>query len=342
MRRTENNRRPSAGSQPWTSHFRPGRVLRDLLEPMFWGSSAYSDFFGQSTPTTHMPVQRNLRARPCSGRPDQLAGGPRRTCRPWRPVANASRRGRSTRLSHWGDGRRRTGGRRAGLGARNPPSPPHCVPQPATGSSSPTHRFHARAPAPPLCPPTGHRQQFADTPVPSVWGRGPTPRGSRPPAADEGRPAVCVGQCPRGGRAQGPNPCTPHTRGFGPPGGSNRGRQPHVDESAVKVTTFGDPVYSSGRYPLPPDLPRHTRVRALVAYRAARRKHPTSHLHTCHPLPHACRISGHPPQTPDTRPCPGPHVCRGLGHSPQKPDRRGCPAHRGARTDGRATGPRAS
>ena len=236
MRRTENNRRPAGGSQPWTSHFRPGRVLRDLLEPMFWGSSAYSDFFGQSTPTTHMPVQRNLRARPLFGAtgptgrrapsnlPSVATGGQREPPRPEHaPVAR-------------GDGRRETGGRRAGLGARSPPSPPHCVPQLATGSCSPTHRFHARAPAPPLCPPTGHRQQFADTPVPSVWGRGPTPRGSRPPAADEGRPAVCVGQCPRGGRAQGPNPCTPHTRGFGPPGGSNRGRQPHVEfESRQQV-----------------------------------------------------------------------------------------------------------
>ena len=141
MRRTENNRRPSAGSQPWTSHFRPGRVLRDLLEPMFWGSSAYSDFFGQSTPTTHMPVQRNLRARPCSGRPDPLAGGPRRTCRPWRPVANASRRGPSTRLSHGvtEDEVREAVGRAWARGIRR--RSPHCVPQPATGSSSPTHRF---------------------------------------------------------------------------------------------------------------------------------------------------------------------------------------------------------
>lgn len=175
MRRTENNRRPSGGSQPWASLFRPGRVLRDLLEPMFWGSSAYSDFFGQSTPTTHMRVQRNLRARACSGPAGQLPGGRPRRSRRSRPGAERAfdgrdrcrgdrtrcRTDRTTGEVPYGRG----DGRRRGRAARSPPSLPHRVAQPATGRGSPTHRFHPRTPGPPLCRPTGHRPQFADTPV---------------------------------------------------------------------------------------------------------------------------------------------------------------------------------
>ena len=152
----------------------------------------------------------------------------------------------------------------------------HCVPQPATGSSSPTHRFH----------PSGD----GGPPPAAVAHQRPT-RGVRP----------CASASPLGAAApKRPNPCTPHTRGFGPPGGSNRGRQPHVDQSAVKVTTFGDPLYSSGRYPSPQTSPgTHASERlSRIGPLAADTRHAAATRATR--SPHACRISGHPPQTPDT------------------------------------------
>ena len=95
---------------------------------------------------------------------------------------------------------------------------PHCVAQPATDRSSPTHRLHAL---------------------------GPTTAPVTPPAADGDRrtPAGALGAVASRDRAVAPRT----GRGWPPWPLASRARQPELDPAAARATTPRCPVHSNGR-----------------------------------------------------------------------------------------------
>ena len=246
-----------------------------------------------------MPVQRNFCARACSG-----PGGPAaRRATPALPTGCRTRafegRGRcrgdmarcrtvrATGEVPRGHGEVPYGqgdGRRGGLAPVSPPSLQHCVAQPATDRSWPTHRFHPRTPGPPLFRPTGTDRSWPTHRLHADRHSGciledPPPRRSPPPAADGYRRTSAGALGAVASRL--PGRSTPHGRGWTPCPLASRARQPDLDPAAAKATTPRCLVHSNGRYPSPIPAPVHT------------------------PLS-ACRVSGRPPQTPDTPPPHGP------------------------------------